>query len=328
MIHPWEGPQSRGIQQTQSRGWDIPQAVHPQSRPVRQADPTLRSLRMRRRSLRQLPSSCPSLTWTPCPVPRPRSDPAPSHTHRCVWLADIIVDMREGGSPWGEGIVHWHLCTAILPRENWKGRPCWLLGVLQEWSQFTCLVGSLILHVEHPLGTHHLQSLVVTIDRETTEIDLQKYEKMSSLPSSSNIHNMYICTLMTPSPTSWFDWFHLCKSATGEFHNDGDVVPVVDCSNLGDHRVGSREHLLDYLLWSSLWSLGWPRWGTRRGSRWWGRCRGRRSRGRSPRWSWGSPGKVVASREKSSKDIGVGYGLAAQVEWQKYKLEIGSSSIE
>ena len=27
--------------------------------------------------------------------------------------------------------------------------------------------------MEHPLGTHNLQSLVVTIDRETTEIDLQ-----------------------------------------------------------------------------------------------------------------------------------------------------------
>ena len=39
-------------------------------------------------------------------------------------------------------------------------------------------------------------------------------------------------------------WSNLCKSVAGEFHNDGDVVPVVDCSNLGDDRVGSGEHLV------------------------------------------------------------------------------------
>ena len=77
--------------------------------------------------------------------------------------------------------------------------------------------------MEHPLGAHNLQSLVVTIDRETTEINLQ---------SKKNIQN-----------DDFVSSLNLCKSAAGEFHNDGDVVPVVDCSNLGDHRVGRREHL-------------------------------------------------------------------------------------
>ena len=48
-----------------------------------------------------------------------------------------------------------------------------------------------------------------------------------------------------------FSWSNLCKSAAWEFHNDGDVVPVVDCSNLGDHRVGSREHLVGEVSWGS-----------------------------------------------------------------------------
>ena len=40
-------------------------------------------------------------------------------------------------------------------------------------------------------------------------------------------------------------WFHLCKSAAWEFHNDGNIVPVLDRSNLGDHWVCGREHLVD-----------------------------------------------------------------------------------
>ena len=43
-------------------------------------------------------------------------------------------------------------------------------------------------------------------------------------------------------------WSNLCKSAAWEFHNDGDVVPVVDRSNLGDHRVGRRENLVGEVL--------------------------------------------------------------------------------
>ena len=162
MIDPKKGSQR------QSRGWDIPLAVHLQSRSVWRAVPTWRTLRRRRRSLRRPPSSFPSLTWRPSPAPRPRNAQAPARTRRCVWSDNIIVYMRRRGSPWGEGIVHRHLCTAVLPRENWWG----IRLLQQQWFPFTCLVRRLILYMEHPLGAHHLQSLVVTIDREPTEIDL------------------------------------------------------------------------------------------------------------------------------------------------------------
>ena len=46
----------------------------------------------------------------------------------------------------------------------------------------------------------------------------------------------------------------------------------------------------------------WPLWGTPQVSRWWGRCRGRRSRGRSLRWSSSNPVKAAGSPEKLSED--------------------------
>ena len=308
--------------QTQSRGWDIPQAVHPQSRPVWQADPTWRSLRRRRRSLRRLQSSCQSLTWRPCPAPRPRSDPAPSHTRRCVWLAIISVDTRERGvtlrgrnstlAP-----LHYHPAQRKLEGETR------LLGC------FTTVVS---IHLSC-WGSH--SSHGASPWDPSPPVSGRNRRSRNDRDRSAKIWKDIITTIIIIIID---EEVYLCKSASGEFHNDGDVVPVVDGSNLGDDWVGSRKHLVDNICvqsslrsicspqWGtrrrSKWSkwkqtkqtnkqtskqtnntkkLRWPQWGTRRGSRWWGRCRGRRSRGRSLRWSSGSPGRGVASREKWSK---------------------------
>ena len=122
MIHPWEGPQIWGIRHNLEDEISLRQFI----RSPGQFDRLTR--------LGGVFAGVGDL-WDGCshPASHWHGGLALHHVQEVIQLPHIPVVVSgwqisvwirgKEGSPWGEGIVHWHLCTTILPRENWKGRP-------------------------------------------------------------------------------------------------------------------------------------------------------------------------------------------------------------